>query len=774
MILGQMLPYVRLQNQFTTGDWFGSQTASQDLTEAVLEHNVVESVHTFESHAMKEGVSDESLNEIENNFGSHRVIRHMAHHLPKLASLYDYVLVTHGLDFAQLGQIRLSLRGSRFPICALVHSIESPTMLLSYLTTHIYSESYDSIVVTSSAGMDAVRTLWDNASELLDLKLRPLTRSTPVFSKIPLGINTTFLSPRGKAESRHRLGLPSNQIIILYAGRLSEADKSDLDPLLLSFARLHYTFPNAHLMLAGQDNKGTYTAYLRQRIADINITEAVTLLPNFTYAIKPYIYSAADIFVSPADNLQETFGIALLEAMACGLPIVASDWSGYRDLVVEGKNGFLVPTYINPDHAWRASHWAPLADHTLVRHTLAQGTVVDPDYLYGRLHELILNKDLRCTLGANGRARALSQYSWAVVTEQLRALWQEQKREATSVRPSFFLQDYSRIFCAFTSALLTSGTEIHGRAVNNRQHINRYGAHVSNAMDLKPPLGQTHIPSDDIIWTWKKGAISHPDICNGEMEANFFRRARFRIFGSAVDCNEIFWMRNDIIMRILQNVLRGCNCCYERFLHLGAADGYITERIGARFVRNTAIEPVKRFADIASARPIPGLNILEHYGPSCSHTDKCDLILISPEWPVEGTWSTLLPLLLQDLSADGVMVIVNNSHRGSFSQALEMEKCKIMENAWPENTFQDGLDMCVDTADVFQQEVIIEVSFASIQDAFNGLQAHLNDSTGGVCASKKLPEFLSQHQQNQMCVLNEIYSFTLCSWAKENAQVGLI
>ena len=53
---------------------------------------------------------------------------------------------------------------------------------------------------------------------------------------------------------------------------------------------------------------------------------------------------AADIFVSLADNIQETFGLSVIEAMASSLPLVVSDWNGYKDLVNHGFNGFRIPT----------------------------------------------------------------------------------------------------------------------------------------------------------------------------------------------------------------------------------------------------------------------------------------------------------------------------------------------------------------------------------------------------------------------------------------------
>ena len=59
-------------------------------------------------------------------------------------------------------------------------------------------------------------------------------------------------------------------------------------------------------------------------------------------------WACADLFCSLSDNIQETFGITPIEAMAAGLPVVVTDWDGYRDTVRDGVDGFRVPTYMPP------------------------------------------------------------------------------------------------------------------------------------------------------------------------------------------------------------------------------------------------------------------------------------------------------------------------------------------------------------------------------------------------------------------------------------------
>ena len=140
--------------------------------------------------------------------------------------------------------------------------------------------------------------------------------------------------------------------------------------------------------------------------------------------------SGGDIFTFSIDNTQESFGLAPIEAMAAGLPVVGSDWDGLRD-TISAETGILVPTRSVP------------AEHTRPE---AQGYLLDtlnyPQY-GGRLSCLVeldlkamaqafatLAQDdgLRRRMGEAGQRRARALFDWAAVIPQIQDLWQELTR----------------------------------------------------------------------------------------------------------------------------------------------------------------------------------------------------------------------------------------------------------------------------------------------------------------------------------------------------------
>ena len=154
---------------------------------------------------------------------------------------------------------------------------------------------------------------------------------------------------------------------------------------------------------------------------------------------KKLALAAADVFCSPADNLQETFGLSLLEAMASSLPVVASDWNGYRDLVVHGSTGWLVPCrdllqlQHQPDALDRRFSLG-LQDYDSTVGLRSLGVVLDHAALEEALGDLLADPEKCAAMGEAGRKRIDSVFAWSVVSEQYQELWNELGERRESAR----------------------------------------------------------------------------------------------------------------------------------------------------------------------------------------------------------------------------------------------------------------------------------------------------------------------------------------------------
>jgi glycosyltransferase involved in cell wall biosynthesis len=148
---------------------------------------------------------------------------------------------------------------------------------------------------------------------------------------LPNGVDTHIYQPvdvRTKKEIRATLGLPDGSIC-LFSGRL--APEKGLDTLLESWKKISAGHPQAHLLLLGS---GPQEAALRKMAGERVIFGG--------YVPDPCLYyQACDIFVLPSQT--EGLSNAMLEAMACGLPVVATRVGAAQELNPKGENGRLVP-----------------------------------------------------------------------------------------------------------------------------------------------------------------------------------------------------------------------------------------------------------------------------------------------------------------------------------------------------------------------------------------------------------------------------------------------
>lgn len=176
--------------------------------------------------------------------------------------------------------------------------------------------------------------------------------------------------------------LRDDKLNILFVGRLEK--RKGFRYLVRAFARLKAEMPNVRLIVAGAYDEKTKRRY-QNLAADANLMD-VLFLGHLSFEDLARCYASCDVFCAPSTG-GESFGIVLLEAMASGKPIVASDIDGYRGLVTFGQEGILVP---------------PKDD-------LALATA---------LRRLLVDEPLRKALGARGLAKA-QDYAWPKVARRV-------------------------------------------------------------------------------------------------------------------------------------------------------------------------------------------------------------------------------------------------------------------------------------------------------------------------------------------------------------------
>jgi len=332
----------------------------------------------------------------------------------------------------------------------------------------------DAIVCTSRAGREVLGRSFELLSERLSSRLGV---KVPGFKGsmeiIPLGVDVEYWKPgNNKEEAKKRLGLSEQACLILCQARFSPHDKMDLRPLLMTVRRLQDVLGSDFFQVAfvGDDMRtgGRESKLLRKFVDELGLPQVVRIdTSGFASTIREY-YRAADVFVSLVDNIQETFGLTVIQAMACGLPVVVSDWDGYKDTVVHGETGFRVQTYW-ADCDGQISGLACRRPWTVDHLLLAQSVAVDMDEAFHYLYDLTRNPDMRRRMGEAGRKRAEEIYAWPVVIKRYTELWDacretfehidlqqwERKNRASLFAPAYFQQ-----FSHYPSAIISPETQL--------------------------------------------------------------------------------------------------------------------------------------------------------------------------------------------------------------------------------------------------------------------------------------------------------------------------
>lgn len=312
---------------------------------------------------------------------------------------------------------------------------QGPTALS--VDTHVIA-TYDScapllpVLQAESVPYDSLTCLSDSARTAYQQTLRSMGCPEMPFrlDVIPRGINCEHFRPltaTEKAEARRKLGIPIEATVAIYHSRVGAHGKADLFPLIQSFKQVRG--PNDWLVISGTGTSDSAYRTVQGWLEDARVVDRTILLgtcPRDEAAIR---LGAADFFVLPCDNPSEGLGIAVLEAMACGIPVLVTEWDGMRQAVQDEVNGLLIPTYWIPG-ATRLAEFSPFIPHQQECLLVSQCVVPDHQAMTTQLHRLFADPKLRHTLGSNARNTAL-EYRSEVIGAKLVNLFNQQLEDAT-------------------------------------------------------------------------------------------------------------------------------------------------------------------------------------------------------------------------------------------------------------------------------------------------------------------------------------------------------
>ncbi len=172
-----------------------------------------------------------------------------------------------------------------------------------------------------------------------------------------------FRPRRPEAAFRARYLQPDEQAIV-FVGRLQP-----WKGVQFAIEALRSLVPRRKLrLLVG--GEGTYRRALEQQAAGMGVAGQVTFLGNVPHDDVPRLFAIADLVIGTSFT-SETFGMALTEALACERPVIASDWAGFREVVLDGQTGLVVPAQHGP--ALAAAIECLLDDRILARRLAQQG-----------------------------------------------------------------------------------------------------------------------------------------------------------------------------------------------------------------------------------------------------------------------------------------------------------------------------------------------------------------------------------------------------------------
>ena len=272
--------------------------------------------------------------------------------------------VPHAVTFHTMALIKLQARAG-----------ESETPERQQVERELIADA-DRVVAFSPHERDSMVRLYGGDAERMTL--------------VPCGVDLSRFQPLERSEARLRLGL-NGEKVLLFVGRMEEL--KGLDLLVHTAAQMESDNGMRVLVVGGDDGKQGEGERIRRLARDLEVEGIFDFVGRVDQAELPLYYSAADVCVVP--SFYESFGLAALESMACGTPVVASRVGGLSTVVQHGRTGYL--------KSWRC-----------------------PEAFANSVEMILSSKALQDSMGAAARRRA-QDMSWERVAERMLEIYEHEQ-----------------------------------------------------------------------------------------------------------------------------------------------------------------------------------------------------------------------------------------------------------------------------------------------------------------------------------------------------------
>mgnify|MGYP000907457040 CR=1 FL=1 len=230
------------------------------------------------------------------------------------------------------------------------------------------------------------------SSKLKDWVISELNADEKKVFVIPNGVDPEKFRPFDASSLREKLGYSTNDKIIMFVKAFTK--QSGIEYLIKSIPHIYKRFPDTKLLAIGG---GPLHEELIEEIKRLGLKSQIKLMNSIPNEEVPYYLNMSDIFVFPSvpmSGTEETFGISLIEAMACGKPVVSTEIGGPKEILEGSKDvGILIPPK-------------------------------SPEDISNAVIKLLENSDYAKKIGDNARNYIISKYTWNEVFKKTTNLYQ--------------------------------------------------------------------------------------------------------------------------------------------------------------------------------------------------------------------------------------------------------------------------------------------------------------------------------------------------------------